>query len=230
MKSKKRILLSLVSLCVITNSSLFASEEGGYVDRRVNPTFVYNFLKHFNYEQYYWSANYMWTNRNNYYVDNMDFAFYGGHGSPFHHYGENVDLTRAGYSSHKGYGDRDAEFITFYSCKVVPSPIEKPGNRWATPWTQKNGVFDGLHMVTGFRTNAYIAPSEAVANKFGLRVASHQKVKWAWFNAIWEHGNFRNGNDRGSVVFHPSASEDRYPSRLADPNEHHQDLAIVYLR
>lgn len=230
MKSKKRILLSLVSLCVITNSSLFANEEGGYVDRDVNPRFVYNFLKHFNYEQYYWSANSIWTNRNNYYVDNMDFAFYGGHGSPFHHYGENVDLTRAGYSSHKGYGDRDAEFVTFYSCQVVPSPLER--RDWGSPWvdeTPNDDIFDGLHMITGFHTNAYIAPSEAVADKFGSRVANNEKVRWAWFNAIWEHGNFRNGNDRASAVYYPSLSEDRYPSRLADPNEHHQNLTVFYM-
>ena len=74
-----------------------------------------------------------------------------------------------------------------------------------------------------------IVTYEAVADKFGLRVANHQKVKWAWFNAIWEDGDFSNGLDRASAVYHPSLSEDRYPSRLADPNEHHQNLTVFYM-
>ena len=233
MRSKKKLLSVIAGFCIIANSSLYAVdyEEGGYVDRAVDPTFVYNFLKHFNYEQYYWSDNHLWTYNNNYYVDNMDYAFYGGHGSPWHHYGENVNLDSAGYSSNKGYGDTDAEFITFYACQTVPSPIER--SNWYGPWINEspnNDTFDGLHMVTGFHTSAYIAPSEAVANNFGTRVANNEKIRWAWFNAIWEDGDFSGGLDRASAVYHPSKSEDRYSNALSsDPDEHHQNLTIWYM-
>ena len=238
MKNKKRLLLTVASLCVLANSSLYAVDykEGGYVARNVNPRFVYNFIKHFNYNQYYYSADLMWTYNNNLYVDDMDYAFYGGHGSPFHIYGEHVDLNTAGYNASKGYGDRNLEFVTFYSCKTVPTPIEVNSgavSSWWRPWINESpndDIFDGLHMITGFHTNAYIAPSEAVADNFGGRVANNEKIRWAWFNAIWEDGDFSNGLDRASAVYHPSKSEDRYSNALSsDPDEHHQNLAIWYM-
>ena len=53
-------------------------EEGGYVYNGGEARFtnnVYNFIKHFSYDQYYWCEANLFTTSNNSYVDNMDFSY-----------------------------------------------------------------------------------------------------------------------------------------------------------
>ena len=62
-------------------------EEGGYVYNGGEARFtdnVWNFVKHFSYDQYFWCEAALFTTSNNSYVDNMDFSYYSGHGSNFY--------------------------------------------------------------------------------------------------------------------------------------------------
>ena len=229
MRSKKKLLLTLVSLCLISNSSLYAvdHEEGGYVGHsgQGHDTVVYNFLKHFNYEQYYWGYKSEWTTQNNTYVDAMDFAIFAGHGNRWliALLDGNVDLASAGSSSNEGYGDTDLEFVAFESCSVIPSPLEV--SDWWTNWVGSNGIFDGLHQALGFRTSSYQSTDEKITDYFGEKIHSGNKVWQSWFEAINAKGL---SYEKGSAVMHPSTQDDTYASFVADPPANHTNLTIWY--
>ena len=69
--------LTILATLALTGTSLFAQgEEGGYVYNQGEARFVdnvFNFLDHFNYDQYVWCEDWLFTTSNNSNVDNMDF-------------------------------------------------------------------------------------------------------------------------------------------------------------
>ena len=203
-------------------------EEGGYVGTKDegHDTVVYNFLKHFNYEQYYYSYKHQWTWNNDNRVDAMDFAIFAGHGNKWYIAGVDggVDLSTAGAYSDRGYGSLDAEFVAFESCYVVPSPIEEAN--WYSKWTSDSeDVFDGLHQALGFHTVSWQSTDQKVTNYFGSRIANGYGVWESWFDAI----NAKGRNDEhGSAVMHPSADGDTYSNFVADPAENHTSLRVWY--
>lgn len=203
-------------------------EEGGYAGTmgQGHDTVIYNFLKHFNYEQYYWGYKHQWSTNNNNRVDAMDFAIFAGHGSAWFIslLDGGVSLTTAGSGSHKGYGNVDAEFVAFESCKVVPSPMEK--SNWYSNWTsESDDVFDGLHQALGFRTNSYQSTDQKVTDYFGSRIHSGYAVWQAWFDAINAKAH---SYEHGSAVMHPSADGDTYGSFVTDPPETSTSLRVWY--
>src|SRR4051794_23534681 len=96
--------------------------EGGYAGTtdQGHDEVVYNFLKHFSYQQYYYAADFQFTSSNNSRVDAMDFAIFGGHGNQWYIATTTggVDLSQCGNTSAKGYGDWNCEFVAFESCDV----------------------------------------------------------------------------------------------------------------
>ena len=108
----KKIKLFVIAglLVFATNAMAVDRIEGGYVGSggQIAVDVVWNFIHHFNYEQYYWSQDFQFTSYNNHRVDAMDFAFYCGHGAPWDltmSTGPYVDLSTAGNTADKGYGD-----------------------------------------------------------------------------------------------------------------------------
>lgn len=203
-------------------------EEGGYAGTtdEGHDTVVYNFLKHFNYQQYYYSYKHQWSWNNNNRVDAMDFAIFAGHGNKWLIAGldGSVDLTSAGSSSHRGYGDLDAEFVAFESCYVVPSPIEV--TNWYSNWTsESDDVFDGLHQAVGFHTVSWQSTDQKVTDYFGPRIRNGYAVWQSWFDAINAKGK---SDEHGSAVMHPSADGDTYASFVSDPVETHSSLRLWY--
>lgn len=223
----QRVLAILMSTA--TGVALAADyEEGGYAGTRDqgHTTVVYNFLKHFSFEQYYYSAQSQWASNNNARVDNMDFSVFGGHGAPWTILGEDglvVDLTKAGSRGNLGYGDADCEFVAFESCKVVPSPIEKAD--WYTNWTRSGGIFDGLHQALGFRTNSYQSTDQDVTDWFGIQIKLDYAVWQAWFLSI---DIAAYSYEYGSAVMYPAASNDTYSTHCPDPPKDHTDLTVWY--
>ncbi|MFI3136917.1 MAG: DUF6345 domain-containing protein [Methylococcaceae bacterium] len=219
----------LLSTFLMTSACYAAvdHEEGGYAGTtdQGHDAVVYNFLKHFNYEQYYYSYKHQWSTNNNNRVDAMDFAIFGGHGNRWLIAGldGSVDLSTAGSSSNKGYGDLDAEFIAFESCYVVPSPIEVAD--WYSNWTKAGGVFDGLHQAVGFHTVSWQSTDQNVSDYFGSRIASGAAVWQAWFDAINTKGR---SDEHGSAVMYPPADGDTYASFVADPAIGHTNLRVWY--
>lgn len=243
MRKKSKKLITSLFLCLLMSTlsiytCAWAWDEGGYCGNDpMTPEVVWSFIKYFDYEQYYCSAEHQFTYNNNNRVDAMDLAYYCGHGSPGEIgvwangacYGSDtsVDLCNAGDSFHKGYGDVDLEFIVFHSCEVIPSPIEVGGNWWQCWVCQPNDIFDGLHQALGFRTNAHKSTSVAIADFFGTRMAGNNLVWQSWFDAINACGDHSIGWDYGTVLIYPPAENDKYKySHCTDPPEHHCDLRI----
>jgi hypothetical protein len=204
-------------------------EEGGYAGTKGqgHDVVIYNFLKHFNYEQYYWGYKHQWSYNNNNRVDAMDFAIFAGHGNRWliSLIDGTVSLTTAGSSSsNKGYGNVDNEFVAFESCKVVPSPLDVTD--WYSNWTsESDDVFDGLHQALGFRTDSYQSTDQKVTDYFGNRIKYNYGVWESWFDAI----NAKARSDEmGAAVMYPPCDGDTYGNFAPDPPETHSWLRIWY--
>jgi hypothetical protein len=228
MRRTKAILLTGLLSTFAASASAVDHEEGGYAGTtdEGHDTVVYNFLKHFSYEQYYYSYKHQWSTNNDNRVDAMDFAIFAGHGNKWRVAGidGSVDLATAGASSHRGYGDDDAEFVAFESCYVVTSPIETAD--WYSKWTsESDDVFDGLHQALGFHTVSWQSTDQKVSDYFGSRIAGGHGVWESWFDAI----NAKGKNDEhGSAVMYPAADGDTYASFVADPSQSHTSLRLWY--
>ncbi len=202
--------------------------EGGYVGSRTEgdaTTPVWNFIKHFSYDQYYWAETFQFGSYNNERVDKMDFSYFVGHGSPWSIKCQAtwIDLDTAGSTSHEGWGDRNALFVTLHACQVIASPLEV--GDWYSAWTNADGVFDGVHQVLGFRTNASQSCDQDISDYFGSRIDSGAAVWQAWFDAIWLRGN---GTECGAAVMYPPCDGDSYASFTSDPPANHTWLRIWY--
>ncbi|MEQ8763531.1 MAG: DUF6345 domain-containing protein [Planctomycetota bacterium] len=229
MKINRKLTAGLILAAALTTTTpTFAQEEGGYAgtNNQGHTTVVYNFLKHFSYDQYYYSAYHQWTYNNNARVDNMDIAIFAGHGSPWYFVGEDgygVNLRTAGSSSNLGYGNWDCEFVAFQSCAVVPSPLEY--SNWYSNWTQTNGVFDGLHQAIGFRNSSYQSTDQDVTDTFGTYITWNIGVWESWFYAINAEAYWY---EDGSAVMYPLCDGDTYYSFAADPPASSTWLKVWY--
>lgn len=257
MNTKITLRIILIIFCILAvNSLVYAADrkEGGYYgteDR--HRKYVRNFLKHFNYEQYYRSSYSQFTNNNDNYVDAMNLVYFSGHGNGHWRIqtagtsGDGVvDFRSAGYSSNKGYGDKNLEFIVFHACDVIPGPRDV--SDWWTPWVKNGGIFDGLHQALGFRSSCYGLSGPAIASYFGYRMkkdgtdkpsinivyggsaGQYQYRVWkTWLNAIRYKGmHFLSWNEYGSAVMYPGAENDTYSNVSPDPPENHASLKIWY--
>lgn len=220
----------LAIVCLVVPGLAVAVDrwEGGYVGSKTEgdaTTPVWNFIRHFSYEQYYWAETFQFGWYNNERVDKMDFSYFVGHGDRWAIKCQStwIDLETAGSTSHDGWGDRNAEFVTLHACQVVASPLEVAD--WYTPWTNSDGVFDGVHQVCGFRTNASMSCDQDISNYFGSRIHSGGAVWQSWFDAIWLYGD---GTERGAAVMYPPCDGDSYASFAADPPANHTWLRIWY--
>lgn len=230
MRSPRMLLVAMLFLVALGPQPAAAAdnEEGGYVGQsgQGHDTVVYNFLKHFSYEQYYWGYKHLWSSNNDNGVDAMDFALFAGHGNQWliALQDGNLSLTTAGNSTHHGFGDIDAEFVAFESCKVVPSPLEQ--SDWYSNWTsESDDLFDGLHQALGFRTDSYQSTDQDVTDYFGSRIKNNYGVWESWFDAI----NVKAlSSEYGSAVMHPTADGDTYASFAADPAASDTALRIWY--
>ncbi|MEC9487736.1 MAG: DUF6345 domain-containing protein [Prosthecochloris sp.] len=160
------LLVLLVLALPFANGYAVDRWEGGYVGSKTEgdaTTPVWNFIRHFTYNQYYWAEPFQFVSYNNQRVDRMDFSYFVGHGSPWHIKCQStwVDLGSAGSTGQKGWGDSNAEFVTLHACQVVASPLEVAD--WYSAWTGPDAVFDGVHQVCGFRTNASMSCDQDIS-------------------------------------------------------------------
>ena len=228
--SKGTVRLALILTFLVIAGPVGAVDrwEGGYVGSRTEgdaTTPVWNFIKHFSYNQYYWAETFQFGSYNNERVDKMDFSYFVGHGNPWSIKCQStwIDLDTAGSTSHEGWGDRNAEFVTLHACQVVASPLEVAD--WYSAWTNADGVFDGVHQVLGFRTNASMSCDQDISDYFGSRIDSGAAVWQSWFDAIWLRGD---GTECGAAVMYPPCDGDSYASFTSDPPADHTWLRIWY--
>lgn len=137
-----------------------------------------------------WERDFKHNADHNAMVDNVDEAFYCGHGSggSFTFEGDsddgNLTYTDPRISANGDWGDSDLEFLALLSCQVLKQTHD--GLSWASRWGPN---FDGLHLLLGFQTNAWDW------DDFGKRFAQYQlgrdgrptlPVRSAWHQAALE--------------------------------------------
>ncbi len=178
-------------------------EQGLYIDD-LSKTTVQNFLGHFSYEGLYPSRTAYWTTSNNSWptgVDSYDWVYYTGHGCPpsgggFGYYGLTtynsancVNLLNAGNNSNGGYGRR-LKYLVLHSCETVASPWDDPDA--VSKWLQEPGsIFDGLHILMGFRTQTDQNNGLNIADEMGYltTVDYPTLIIWNWENAVDTYGD-----------------------------------------
>jgi hypothetical protein len=225
-----RLFLLLLTLVALLPTSITAADrkEAGYAGTtdQGHDEVVYNFLKHFSYEQYYYARTFQFGDLNNQRVDAMDFAIFAGHGNQWFIAATDggVDLSNVGSSLNWGWGDTSAKFVAFESCDVVPSPIEV--SDWWTNWVREpGGPFDGVHQVLGFRTLSWQSTDQDITDDFGQLISSNQGVWESWFAAINDRGR---SDEMGSAVMYPPADGESYLNFGPQAPITHQNLRVWY--
>lgn len=223
------LVLALVAVLALPVS---AERVGGYVYNQGEARFidnVWNFIKWFAYEQYYWTEAYEFTSYNNWYIDAMDVAYYSGHGN-YWYIGMGPGSSSPQYVSTPtagAWGDNQLEFIIFQSCQVLPS-IPDVANWWSN-WAGSGRPFQGLHQAIGYRTNSY--SGNGISNNFGWRVKVGQAMWQAWFAAVnderawWKGANYPG---YASVMLYPGLDNDTRYYYGADPPANHTWLRTYY--
>jgi Family of unknown function (DUF6345) len=111
------------------------------------------------------------------FVDDVDLAWYTGHGSPGAFTFDNPGHDDGSIvPADARYGDLDLEWLQLESCQVLASPSSGGTNavdRWGS-------VFDGLHMLNGFHTNASCRNNTAGTFAAYLLGSPALKVRQAW--------------------------------------------------
>jgi hypothetical protein len=241
------VLLCLSFLLVLFNTSSFALEEGGYVGAPFwnDANTVWNFLRNFNYEQFYWAYDFMFRNMNNYFVDDMDIAYYCGYGfwtrwvtvfGTWPWWWSPVDYAYFGNSGHRGYGDVDLEFLVMHASYSIPTPWSVWD--WYSAWiTEPNDIFDGMHQLHGFWTPRYYYTAPRISRNYGWMVSRGFNMWFSWNFSVWRYGAriywwpwpWSWLIERGAVVMWPPSMWDRYWAMWCpDPPQNHRWLWIWY--
>ncbi len=232
MRFFKWLFISLIVLSFLQfYSPVKAIEEGGYVAREVNAAIsqVWYFIKNFSYEQYYYAYPFEFTTSDSNYIDNMDIAFFCGHGNHWRVVTKSDCCDPVNFCSDPVHlGDVDLEVLTIYSCSVVPSPLDV-GDKWDDCWWD---VFRRLHLIVGFRTTAYA--SNTVSDNYADNMKAGYTYIDAWFNAL---NSVRSGNfpGYGAVMYVPSqnnydgSADDTYsPYTWVDPPTYLSIIGQIY--
>jgi hypothetical protein len=152
---------------------------------------------------------------NDSYWDANDIAFVCAHGQQWL-FGLGNGTVYLDYLS-DGWGDTDLEWAILYSCLVVASPLET--GSWSQPWiVESSDVFDGLHIVNGFRTSSYVAPAVNVTIDYCNRINSGGYILESWFDAIFAYGYYWTQYDKGCSVYYGSCEYDTLSSFASDPS------------
>jgi hypothetical protein len=123
-----------------------------------------------------------------------------------------------------GWGDYYLNWLVLYSCYVVYPPIEKPNNWWQ-PWIDNKycgkpyPVLNGLHIVNGFLTPAYVSPAVNVSPQYALRIRNGPgQVLMEWINCVWLFSYCQTTSyDKACSVFYASCQNDTLASYAPDP-------------
>ena len=156
-------------------------------------------------ERFTWTGNLSWkmdfieepAGIDHWEVDNADMVFYVGHGNPqviTFIAGPGPDATHLWYNSPpRAWGDNDQEWMCFLSCEVLQF-----SDAGKLIWDRWGPDFDGLHMLTGFRTLAGAQtgfPATYADNLLGWRHFLFFTFPWppmsvknSWFSAAAARG------------------------------------------
>jgi hypothetical protein len=155
-------------------------------------------------------------------VDDFQFTFTCEHGSPWaittNNGTCNFNAYSFGSSNNYGWGDDQVNWIVLYSCQVIRSEIEVAD--WWSVWMSNNpyDVMDGVHMVLGFRTNAYVSPAVTVSTNYANEICTGGECLLKWFHSVWFFSYCQTSSyDKASAVFEPNSEDDTLTSYSSDP-------------
>lgn len=208
---KKTILLFVLSFCSLLASGevIPGWEECGYYDDDPDSATVVNqFLFYYSEELFELTLRTDWTSGNNetpYGVDTYDLVYYCGQGFPYNinmFSAAVIDLARAGETPAQGYGGRDLEFLVLHASSVVPGTIDPVPDAYK-PWMlEPFDIFDGLHVLLGFRTCTLSTSANSIASNFGYMTYFQQAgIIDAWINAVLIGGDHLLGCDKFSIMY-----------------------------
>jgi len=149
----------------------------------------------------------------NRYVDNVDTLAYIGHGSgdgiTFLTSDNDNKLTNSDAEQGNAWGNKNLEFMALMSCQVLKETHN--GVSWADRW---GGVFNGLHLLCGFQTNANTGEHMMLGNFANNQYGNKMTVLNAWLNAA----NLDQPSGRQAVVMGPliqNSRTDLYNSKIS---------------
>jgi len=92
-------------------------------------------------------------------VDDVDMAYWQGHGEPFGFHFSNCSNHHDTVLSNTDakWGNRDAEWMALFTCLILKQT--EGGQAW---WQRWSSAFDGLHMILSFDTVSYHSASHGV--------------------------------------------------------------------
>ena len=166
-------------------------------EKDLGPTIVSRYLNEMNgkaIREYYWDGFTSWerdyldngeggiNGLDHDYTDNVDMAAYVGHGNgngiTFETTNNDTLVRYDDAGVVKGWGNLDCEYHAWQSCQVL-------ANFWnGIPWWVRWGpVFNGLHLIHGFETNAGVG-GHNLLKFFAENQYDHNKtMKRSWFDA-----------------------------------------------
>lgn len=110
------------------------------------------------------------------YIDNVDIAFFSGHGGPNGPCFGRTDLDDGRARPDEIlWGNRDLEWIVFDACELLARPY--PAGRWRR-------VFKGLHYILGFKTGCH--DERHRGRRFAYWLNRRMTVRGAWMRACKE--------------------------------------------
>jgi hypothetical protein len=141
--------------------------------------------------QYYWAEPRLFTNQEQFFVDDVNVALIEVHGD-WWLYSTNMnccDLVDIQTIPSPGYGSStggDLCYWIIHSCEVVPAPDDTAN--WPDPWWN---IFGGVHSVVGYRTIMYI--DDDVGFPYGFKLTFFAPVVSAWLNTLSSASAYSGG-------------------------------------
>jgi uncharacterized protein DUF6345 len=141
--------------------------------------------------QYYWAEPRLFTNEEQFFVDDVNVALIEVHGD-WWLYSTNMNccalvdiqnIPSPGYGSSTG---GDLCYWIIHSCEVVPGPDDTAS--WPDPWWN---IFGGVHSVVGYRTIMYI--DDDVGFPYGFNLTFFAPVVSAWLNTVSSASAYSGG-------------------------------------
>jgi len=164
--------------------------------------------------QYFWAQPWEFTTNASSFINSVQVGEVEAHGdwwffTTYQNWGDGVNID-SNPAPGGGYGQVNhgkLNYLILHGCEDVPSAAEAPcpkgmpttDNRgWADPWFR---VFQGLHMVVGYRTIMYI--NDSVGQPFGTSIRNGTPVITAWSQALLTAGDYQS---KPRVIAHCGAN------------------------
>lgn len=191
MLRKAKWVLALAFVCIFSFPTFSGVRHIGGYPAQAESRFVrnvWNFIKEFQSPkaigshtwqevQYYYARPYMFQgSSHSNYVDDVDLAFFAGHGNKFlietQNHAAGLPSKVVNLKNVPRYGDRDLEFLVLETCLSVQTQ----------PRCEMDNMFGGLHQLIGYWSLSW--SDNGIPNRFAKYCKNGTAVWWAWFCAV----------------------------------------------